>query len=374
LNRNLRWILSAGLMLAALTAHAQDRGAVTTLPRPTGNYWLVSDTQQEQQPGPLLLPPQGTPASPPPVAPGPPPVLLDQPAPGTTIMEEDGAYPPFHHRVKADLLEAAILFPIVFQDLNNSVNVPGVGAFAARLPSVPLGIASPLIANIQFDLPRWGELNLRYRLLAAEGDGAVLGFDPSGTAAAIRSRLDMNVVDLTFARAGYGPLSNMLWFINDDPQKPLWGLTWDVGARFATVFYDTTALGATRGRHVSNFFIGGGPIVGMELHRLIGERGMKLFARADFGVNMGSSEQQFSQIDLTVAGAPLGFGYAAQDSFRAVPTLAVLAGIGGPSTVTRRGSWQVGYQFEEWFNFGNGNGSTADLVTHGVVLRWQYKY
>jgi hypothetical protein len=42
--------------------------------------------------------------------------------------------------------------------------------------------------------------------------------------------------------------------------------------------------------------------------------------------------------------------------------------------VTRRGSWQVGYQFEEWFNFGNGNGSTADLVTHGVVLRWMYRY
>ena len=61
MTRNLRWMLSAALLLAALAARAQDRGTVTTLPRPTGPYWLTSDTQ----PAPLLLPAQ-VPAEPPP--------------------------------------------------------------------------------------------------------------------------------------------------------------------------------------------------------------------------------------------------------------------------------------------------------------------
>jgi len=89
---------------------------------------------------------------------------------------------------------------------------------------------------------------------------------------------------------------------------------------------------------------------------------------------MGTSHQQFSQLDLDPAGVPIGFGYSAHDSFRAVPTLAAFAGLGGDAQVTHRGSWQAGYQFEEWFNFGNGGGSTADLVMHGLVLRWVYQY
>src|SRR5262249_10850526 len=177
----------------------------------------------------------------------------------------------------------------------------------------PLGVAAPFIANIQFDLPRYGEMNLRYKLLSAEGDAVLLGFDPSGSAAVMRSRLDMNVVDLTFARSGYDRLWTMLWFVNDEPQKPLWGLTWDLGGRFATVFYDTTAFGTQRARHVSNFFVGGGPLLGLQVHRLLGENGLKLFGRVEFGANMGTSRQQFSQLDLDAAGAPLGFGYAAHE-------------------------------------------------------------
>src|SRR5262245_43219010 len=119
-------MLSAGLLLAALAARAQDRGTVTTLPRPTGPYWLISDTPPEPQL--LPPPPQRVPEAPPP-APGPPPVLFD-PTPQLPPVDVEGAYPPFHHRVRADLLEVGILFPIVYQDLNNSVTVPGVGAFA----------------------------------------------------------------------------------------------------------------------------------------------------------------------------------------------------------------------------------------------------
>src|SRR5262249_57005744 len=126
---------SAGLLLAVVAARAQDRGTVTTLPRPTGPYWLISDTQPEPQ---LLPPPQRGPDAPPPAAPGPPPVLID-PTPQLPPIDVEGAYPPFHHRVRADLLEVGILFPVISQDLNNSVTVPGAGAFATRLPSAPLG-------------------------------------------------------------------------------------------------------------------------------------------------------------------------------------------------------------------------------------------
>jgi hypothetical protein len=381
---NVRWLLSAALVLAPLAAHAQDR-TVTTLPRPTGTYWQVSDSQPSQPPAsppPVTLVPQNPPpapvpipASPPGPAPGPPPAFID--APGTDSppsIFDDGTYPAFGRRVRADVIEAAILFPIVYQNLNAALAVPGVGAFVATLPSSSLGVSAPLIANIQFGLPRWGELNLDYKLLSAEGNSILLGFDPGGGVAFLRSRLDMNVVDLSFAGSGYGPMWNLLWFLNKDPQKPVWGLRWDIGARFETIFYDSTAVGPQRMRHVSDFFVGGGPRVGLTLHRLLGDTGMNLFTRVDVSPNLGSSHQQFSQLDVTAAGAPIGFGYADNTSFRAVTMLSVLAGLGGEALMTQRGRWQVGYQFEEWFNFGSGGGSNADLVTHGLVLRWQYNY
>src|SRR5262245_29252869 len=88
-HRNLRWMLSAGMLLAALAARAQERGPVTTLPRPNGPYWLTSDSQQ---PPPALLPPADM-LPPPSVAPGPPPVLIDQAPQLPPIVEEEGAYP-----------------------------------------------------------------------------------------------------------------------------------------------------------------------------------------------------------------------------------------------------------------------------------------
>src|SRR5262249_31338475 len=206
-----------------------------------------------------------------------------------------------------------------------------------------------------------GELYLRYELRTAEGNAVLLGFDPSGGAAPLRSRPDMNIIDFTFPRARYGRLWDLLWFVNGGPPKTQWGGSWGAGARLAAVFYDLTALGAQRGRHVSDFFVGGGPLIGLQLHRLLGESGLKLLGRVDVGVNMGTSHQQFSQLEVSPAGAPTGFGYAASESFRAVPTLAVLAGLGGDAMMTRRGSWQAGYQFGEWFNFGRGGGSAANL-------------
>jgi len=347
-----------GILALACLVHAQER--VTTLPRPT-QYTIQEPATGGTGSGSaqsLLASPPVAEAVPqlPPIGAAPPSV-------------------PFYRRFRAELVEAALVFPIVHQSRNALVPVSGgIGDVDVRLPTASLGVSAPLILNFQFDADRFGELNFSYKLLVGEGQRLVIGLDPMGLAV-LRSRLDMNVVDLTFASAGYTPLWNLLWFDHRDPQKPLWGVRWDLGARLATWFHDSRLDGPTITRRVSSSFIGGGPHVGLTLHRVLGDTGIEAFLHSDFGTNLGSVNQQFSELVTDGLGNPLGYGYVRREDFRWVPTLRAEAGLGGSGLLTNRAEWKMAYQFEQWWGIGSaGSTSPADLVTHGAVLRWRYRY
>lgn len=353
-----RWIAMVGIVTAC-PGMAQER--VTTLPRPA---------QYSANAEPLPAPTNNGSAQ----------SLLASPPVVETVpqLPPVGAAPasvPFYRRFRAELVEAAVLFPIVHQSRNALVPVSGgIGDVDVRLPTASLGVTAPVILNFQFDASRYGELNFSYKLLAAEGNRLVFGLDPEGLAV-LRSRLDMNVVDLTFASAGYRPLWNMLWFDHRDPIKPLWGMRWDLGARVATLFHDSRLTGPTLTRQVSSFFVGGGPHVGLTIHRVLGETGLEAFLHTDFGSNLGTVNQQFSELVTDGLGNPLGYGYVHRQDFRWVPTLRSEAGVGGPGLITSRGEWRLAYQFEQWWGVGSvGSASPADLVTHGAVLRWRLRY
>src|SRR5205823_4602996 len=135
-----------------------QRAVFTTLPRPAASTWVAIDPSPPPPPGTLPL-----------VAPGPPPVLDTAPQ----LPSVGGPCPPadsFERRVHADLLEVAILFPVVYQSLTAPVPGGALGTGIVRLPTASLGIAAPFIGHIQFDAWRYGELDLSYKLLAAEGN------------------------------------------------------------------------------------------------------------------------------------------------------------------------------------------------------------
>jgi len=357
-NRNVSWCLPLCL-LAVAAAHGQAPTKVTSLPRPRD--WGTAAQLPADAPA-VLLPPEGAP----PLVPvgsipaGPPVVAIDPNA-------------PFYRRFRAELLELAILFPNVSQTLGADVDVGGLFNSDVRLPTASLGFTAPVILNLQYDAYRYGKLNLGYRGIFAEGSEALLTLDPNGPAA-LRSRLDMHIIDLTFASSGFGPLWNLLWFVNEDPRKPDVGLRWDLGARFATFFFDSTAIGPTVERHISSSFIGGGPHVALKLHKLLGDSGVSLFGRADLGMNMGTVRQKFSELARDAGGNPLGFGFTERDSTRAVPTLIADIGLGGEPPFTRRGQWEFAYQYEQWFGIADAGPSRGDLVNHGFVLRWFCQY
>lgn len=341
------------VLLAAAAVRAQAPTLVTTLPRPKELAPAAQLPDEPPAPAPAIFD----------TAPPLPPIgALTGEMPGVIIPPDA----PFYRRIRADLLELAVMFPTINQNLNAVVDVGGVPT-NATLPTASLGFTAPVLLNAQIHAWRYGVINVGYRMLVAEGSEVLGGFDPGGPAN-LRSRLDMNTVDVTFTSSGYGPLWNLLWFVNNDPIRPLWGLRWDVGGRFTTFFFDSTAAGPTVTRHVSSHFIGGGPHVGLRLHRLLGDSGVALFSRADFGINMGSVRQQFSEES---GGA---FGYAARSATRAVPTLIASAGLGADPPLTRLGRWEVGYQFEQWWGIGDTDGSRLDLLSHGVMLRWLYNY
>lgn len=354
-----RVILVAAMAALAVVAVSLAQERVTTLPRPT-----ALAAQETSKPPNGVSPAQSLLAS--------PPVAETVPQ-----LPPIGAAPPsvpFYRRFKAELVEAALLFPIVYQSRQATVPVSGgIGDVDVRLPTASLGVTAPLILNFQFDAQRYGELNLSYKLLVGEGNQLVFGLDPDGVGV-LRSRLDMNVVDLTFASAGYRPLWNLLSFDNQDPEKPTWGVRWDLGARVATFFHDSRFVGPSITRNVSSFFVGGGPHVGLTLHRVLGDTGLEAFLHADFGTNFGTVNQQFSEL-VSDAGGPIGYGYLRREDFRWVPTLRGEAGLGGSGLLTNRAEWRVAYQFEQWWGVGSaGSTSPADLITHGAVLRWRYRY
>jgi hypothetical protein len=88
---------------------------------------------------------------------------------------------------------------------------------------------------------------------------------------------------------------------------------------------------------------------------------------------MGGVRQQFSETAFDLLGNPLAMGYAARQQVQTVPTLAAQLGFSSYAP-HRRGQWQAGYQFEQWWAIGNLVGSTGDLLTHGIFVRWVRNY
>jgi hypothetical protein len=214
-----------------------------------------------------------------------------------------------------------------------------------------------------------GDLQLGYRFLVTEGKTNELAdFGP----ASIKSRLDINQVDLDYATATYSPL-------------PRYELKFRLGARLAVIYLDSSASDTFNFQEQSNYFVGAGPMAGIDFERRFMELpDLGLFVRLDGAVLTGQIRQKYrDNIDV---GTPLE-----QDAFlseQKTQTAEVLTlqvgfayrnpfGLGGD-----RLRIVGGYQFENWWGVGKINGSVAptnissdaSITAQGIFLRGEYDF
>jgi hypothetical protein len=345
------------LLIAVLPVSALAQNmVVTSLPRPSENAAVL------QEP----LPPPFIPA---PDVPLGPPTAIDV----FTRPERKFAF----------TMETQLLFPAIHQHLSAPITVPGFYNDIAHLPSADQDLAGAFLFNLRTKA-FGGEIGVTYRLLASEGRGFLDGFDPNGPAD-FRSRLDMHQIDLDYSTRSwvFGPSSiagrtansatDFLCWLNGT-SAPLWTVQFDLGARLASIYFDSQASGDMFDRHITNYFFGAGPHVGLHLARNLGTSRFAIIGRLDAGAVFGGVHQQFRDMVFDNTSTLIGFGYTDRHQAQAIPVLIAEIGLGARPGPSAWGQWQIGYQFEQWWALGGGSGSNSDIINQGFFARWIISY
>jgi Legionella pneumophila major outer membrane protein precursor len=347
--------------------------------------WLVLTALSASRCPAQDLPPAPVPAtqpSPPPSAPAPPvpvapligPYVPVQPLPPAPPPPELYPYdrydPPFETvptrppgvfaGIEADLvwphIKNRLTAPVVIDDFIDSVHLPTASLDFTGSPKVILGYRFA---------PGYGEFTASYRSLVTEGTRNIADFDIAGDGF-LKSRLNMNVIDLDYG-------SQEIPLASAAPGQ-LWDLKFDVGARIAGVYFDSTASGFILNQRTSNNFFGAGPHLALEGYRYLQDfDGVALFARVEGAVVIGRVHQRFQEsaflLDETLSGS------TSQSSTQAVPVLGFEAGV----TWTPLHNWRWiqfagGYTFEQWWGVGTAGGARADLTSQGLFLRTELHF
>jgi hypothetical protein len=126
------------------------------------------------------------------------------------------------------------------------------------------------------------------------------------------------------------------------------------------------------GQQSSNYFIGAGPQLALDITREIPNSGLALFSRIDAADYLGQIDQKFSERFGDID-APLAFGYSERCGSQAVPYLGVQAGL---SWLSHLGKYRVtaGYEFNQWWNVGKLNDSRGWVQGQGGFLRTEFNY
>jgi hypothetical protein len=194
--------------------------------------------------------------------------------------------------------------------------------------SVPMAALNWTVSprfELGYRLPSgFGELDVAYRFLLAEGTGSTT--DPIAApdaTAALKSHLNIHVGDLDYAS-------------RETSLGPCWGMKWRIGLRTADVFFDSRAdepLAAVPGggvfeRSISNNFWGIGPHATLELNRRQNPWGFGWVGRLDSALLFGETQQRFAEVSTTSAadGSPLS-GVNDVSNPQQVPMISGLLGL-----------------------------------------------
>jgi hypothetical protein len=327
---------------------------------------------------PPALPPAPVPAVAPPPPVGPIPPTLGQPIPAPPpYAPPPSPPPPTGPFAPADPgrdgwldgslperlffnAELQFLAPAIKNRLVGTVVFPNGDTSTLNVPAADLDFTVSPVLEVGYRLPdSAGEFIFRYRFLVDEGTGTAIS-TTDGEQFAIRSRLDLNQFDFDYAAARYSPY-------------PFLDLKWRIGARLATVFFDTRIQNDFQEQQSSNYFVGAGPHAAVEIERHFPVvPGLSAFVGLDGAVVIGQVKQRFHQTFFLADGDFRGD--LQQQKTQSVPVLTVRAGVAYTPPRLEYLHFSTGYQFERWWNLGKFNGSSGELTDQGVFLRAEIDY
>jgi Legionella pneumophila major outer membrane protein precursor len=268
-------------------------------------------------------------------------------------------------------LDLGIIKPHIKNRLTDTVQIDGLGPDTVHLPTAPLEWTVAPRVEIGYRLPSgFGGFALAYRFFGTDGSETLLG--PDGPAS-LRSRLDVNVVDLD-----YQSWEMSLW--------PNWEMKWWFGLRQGNVYFDSqerepfaaaaagSGIVATR---TTNHHLGWGPHYGLELDRHWNESGLSFVTWADGATLLGRTVQRYQEVSAIVGpnGLPL-VGETKESNPQTVPVLSFFAGMAWQPPQWHSFRFSVGYEYEYWWNVGRISTarSRGEMSDQGVLLRGEFHF
>lgn len=245
--------------------------------------------------------------------------------------------------------------PSIYGTLTANMPLPGGGTKTFSTPKVDLDFtASPrLVAG--WRLPdNSGEFFFAYRLLAADGTGDVSSsFGPLRA----KSRLNENIFDFDYSSIRYSPL-------------PRFNVRWRIGIRVETAFFDNNASNAIFAEKASNYFVGAGPNVGLNLEKEIAlVPGLALFGDLDGAVAIGQVQQKYAESLL--ASPSLNYEIRGTQSS---PNATVQAGLSYTPPGAEYLRFLVGFQYERFWDVGKLESAHGDVQNYGGFIRAQIDF
>ncbi len=361
--------LTLALLAAAFLGQSSARGQNSAPAPPTGppaptanNYNPLPDLPRPlDAPRTLLLPAPAAPTAE--CAPLPGPYFENEPLFDDPNLPQPGWF---------TAVEVAGIVPHIGEKIEGPVQVGANAPNRVALPNAPLDWTVAPTITVGYRLSSgFGEFALSYRGFATQG--TELFADTDGPAA-LKSRLDLNQVDLDYRSREYS-----LW--------PNWDMTWHVGLRVSTVYYDSTAeesqAAAAAGsgvfqQHASNNYWGIGPHAGVALSRRIKGTGLSIQTSVDATDLLGRLSQNFTETaTATNASGQFLTGDTRSNGSQSVPVLNVQAGIQWDIPQMPHSNLFLGYVYEYWWDIGrlnNNPGSLGQMSDQGIVFRAEFSF
>jgi hypothetical protein len=268
-------------------------------------------------------------------------------------------------------LDLGIIGPHIKNRLIDAVQINGLAPTTVHLPTAPLEWTVAPRIEIGYRLPSgFGAFALGYRFFGTDGSETILG--PDGPAG-LRSRLDLNVLDLD-----YQSWEMSLW--------PNWEMKWWFGLRQVNIYFDSqenesfAAAAAGSGifaARTTNHFLGWGPHYGLELDRHLGSSGLSWVIWADGATLLGRTVQHYQATStlLGPGGQPL-VGLTTESNPQTVPVLSFFSGVAWQPPRFPSLRFSVGYNYEYWWNVGRISTGIprAEMSDQRVLLRGEFNF
>lgn len=258
-------------------------------------------------------------------------------------------------------VEVDVVKPFLKNRLTNTVDLGGGVTDRLRLANAELDWTGAPKFDLGYRLPQgFGGFLLSYQFLVSEGADPIANFDAAGPGT-LRSRLNVNIADVDYVSHEYA--------LGDS-----WDMKWKIGARFASLYFDSRGQGALLEQRTSNLFFGAGPHASLDLWRWLGQSGLAGFGGIEGAGEVGRVRQSFAEV-VSAGGVPVMGGATRVAGSQWVPTIHARTGIGwSPPRYAQTLRFLLGYEFNGWWYLGRLDDSAATLTINGLFVSGQWNY